>query len=80
MADFPWQALANKTLKAPFNMANFHGYNLQYIEEAWADTKSQEFIESLQSLKSNKVQELFLGYYYDYNLVLQIRNNKYTKI
>jgi len=80
MADFPWQALENKTLKAPFNMANFHCYNLQYIDEAWADTKSQDFIEGLQSLKSKKVQELFLGYYYDYNLALQIYNSKFTKI
>lgn len=79
MADFPWQALENKTLKAPVNMADLHGYDLQYIDEAWTDTNSPDFIESLQSLESEKVQHLFLGYYYDYKLVLQTHSHKYTQ-
>jgi hypothetical protein len=52
MADFPWQDLESKKLKAPVNMADSHGYNCQYIDEAWTDTNSPDFIESLQSLDS----------------------------
>jgi hypothetical protein len=80
MADFPWQDLESKKLKAPVNMADSHGYNCQYIDEAWTDTNSPDFIESLQSLDSLKVQQLFLGYYFDFRLVLQTRSNKYTQL
>lgn len=60
-------------------MADNHGYNLQYIDEAWTDTKSPDFIESQQSLEYEKVQQLFLGYYFDHNLVVQTHMKKYSQ-
>lgn len=55
MIDFPWNSLQDKTLKAPVNMAEFQSYNLNYIDEAWTDMQSTDFIESQQALESEKV-------------------------
>lgn len=68
LKDFPWDDLMNKRIKAPFIPPKEDNFDQKNINEEWADLHDDAFKENFVSLRRQSVQQLFQGYYYDYQL------------
>jgi len=64
-ADFPWDKLESKELIAPFIPDQVDNFDVKVTNDAWKDEDSDKMKESAILLKSESVQDLFKGYYYD---------------
>jgi hypothetical protein len=60
--------LRDKKIESPFIPPLEDNFDTKNINEEWKDIDDPEFKENQQNLRKNSVQELFNGYYYDYQL------------
>jgi protein kinase A len=66
LRNYPWEALYEKRLRAPFIPPNEDNFDESNINEKWRDLDEPDFKEHLASLHRNEVQGQFNGYYYDH--------------
>jgi hypothetical protein len=69
LRDFPFDALYEKKITAPFIPPNEDNFDQKNINEEWRDLEDDDFKVNSTSLQKGSVQEMFSGYYYDYALM-----------
>ena len=68
LRDFPWDDLAEKKVQSPFVPPKEDNFDQKNINEEWKDLEDENFKENAVSLKRQSTQDLFAGYYYDYQV------------
>jgi serine/threonine kinase 32 len=68
LKNFPWKDLEEKKIDAPFIPPLEDNFDTRNINEEWKDLDDPEFKENITNLRRNSIQELFNGYYFDYQL------------
>lgn len=68
LKNFPWDDLEHRRIKAPFIPPKADNFDEKNINEEWKDIDDPQYKETLGLLRRQSVQDLFNGYYFDYQL------------
>lgn len=68
LKNYPWSDLETKRIKSPFIPPKGENFDQKNINEEWKDIEDPQYKETLGLLRRQSVQELFNGYYFDFNL------------
>lgn len=80
MRDFPWKDLEEKKLQAPFVPPKEDNFDQKNINEEWRDVDDEAFKDNFRTLRRQSIQDLFSGYYYDFQVAAIAQNQKVIEL